>query len=72
MISVEQIARVAALFDRYNNALDPFSEDCREAHQDFDQLVEALHTTHGPEIKLLDFRFELVRQCRDYLRKNRP
>jgi hypothetical protein len=72
MIAVEQIARLAELFDRYNNALDPFSADCRLAQQQFDDLVESLHADHAPETKFLDFRFELVRQCRDYLRKNRP
>ena len=72
MIPVEQIARLAHWFDRYNNALDPFSEDCREAKHHFDQLAGDLHTAQAPEVNFLDFRFELVRQCRDYLRKNRP
>ena len=72
MISTEQIARLAALFDHYNNALDPFSEDCAQAQRQFDALVDSLHLTHAPETKFLDFRFELVRQCRDYLRRNRP
>lgn len=71
MISVEQIARLAEFFDRYNNALDPFSEDCHQAKRGFDELVGNLHATHAPEVKFLEFRFELVRQCRDYLRKNR-
>ena len=72
MIAVEQIARLAVLFDRYNNALDPFSDDCAEAKQQFDELVESLHASHAPETKVADFRYELVRQCREYLRKNRP
>ena len=72
MISVEQVARLAVLFDRYNNALDPFSTDCEEAKGEFDELIESLHASHAPETKLFDFRYELVRQCRDYLRKNRP
>ncbi len=72
MISVDHIARLAELFDRYNNALDPFSEDCRQAKRGFDELVGNLHATHAPESKFPEFRYELVRQCRDYLRKNRP
>ena len=72
MISVEHIARLAGFFDRYNNALDPLSEDCRQAKEQFDELASSLHSTHAPEINFLDFRYELVRQCRDYLRKNRP
>jgi hypothetical protein len=72
MISVEHIARLAEFFDRYNNALDPLSEDCHCAKEQFDKLAEHLHTAHAPDLKFLDFRYELVRQCRDYLRKNRP
>ena len=70
MISVEHIARLAEFFDRYNNALDPFSSDCRLAKQQFDELAGRLHAAYGPELNFLDFRYELVHQCRDYLRKN--
>jgi len=72
MISVEHIARLAESFDRYNNALDPLSEDCRRAKQQFDELADRLHAAHAPDVNFLEFRYELVRQCRDYLRKNRP
>jgi hypothetical protein len=72
MISVEHIARLAELFDRYNNALDPFSSDSRLAKQEFDDLADKLHAAHAPELNFLEFRYELVRQCREYLRKNRP
>jgi hypothetical protein len=72
MIAVEQIARHAEFFDRYNNALDPLSEDCRHAKEQFDELVASLQATHAADVKFLDFRYELVRQRRDYLRKNRP
>ena len=72
MIPVEHLARLAELYDRYNNALDPFSQDCRQAKEEFDSLVPGLHATHAPEIKFPDFRYELVSRCREYLRKNRP
>ena len=72
MISVEHIARLAEFFDRYNNALDPLSEDCRRAKSQFDELADRLHAANAPDVMFLEFRFELVRQCRDYLRKNRP
>jgi len=58
MISVEHIARLAELFDRYNNALDPFSEDCRQTKRGFDELVGNLHATHAPEVKVPEFRYE--------------
>jgi len=55
MIPVEQIARLAELYDRYNNALDPASEDCRQAKRELDELTGSLHTTHAPEVNHIDF-----------------
>ena len=72
MIPVEQIARLADLYDRYNNALDPLSDDCAEAKRLFHELADGLHATHGPDVNFLEFRHELVQRCRDYLRKNKP
>ena len=72
MIPVEQIARLAELFDRYNHALDPLSVDCLLAKHPFDELVSRLHSAHAPDVNFYDFRYELVRRCREYLRKNRP
>ena len=61
MIPVEQIARLAELFDHYNNALDPLSEDCLLAKQQFDESVSCLHSAHAPDVNFYDFRYELVR-----------
>ena len=72
MIPVEQIARLAELFDRYNNALDPLSEDCLQARRQFDELTNNLHAARAAELKFPDFRYEVVRLCREYLRKNPP
>jgi hypothetical protein len=72
MIPVEQIAALAELYDRYENALDPLSPECGQAKRHFDEVTATLHTAHGPDVRFSDFRFELVRQCREYLRKNRP
>ncbi|MBU6399215.1 MAG: hypothetical protein KGS61_02765 [Verrucomicrobia bacterium] len=72
MIPVGQIGRAAECYDRYNNALDPLSADAREAKRLFDDLAVGLHTAHAPDVIFLEFRYELVRQCREYLRKNRP
>ncbi len=72
MVSVEQIARLAELYDRYNNALDPLSNDCSQAKRQFDELAASLQSTHASDVNPLNFRFELVRMCRDYLRKNKP
>ena len=72
MIPVEQIARLAELYDRYNNALDPSSEDSQAAKGIFDELVRNLHSARAADLNFLDFRYELVSHCREYLRKNRP
>ena len=72
MIPVEQIARLAELYDRYNNAFDPASQDCRQAGKDFKSILSTLHATHAAEIDFNEFRLEVVRICREYLRKNKP
>ncbi len=71
MIPAGQIARLAELYDRYNNALDPVSRDCKEAKLEFDELADSLFATHASDVKFIDFRYELVSRCREYLRKNR-
>ena len=72
MIPVEQIARLAELYDRYNNALDPFSTDANEAKREFHELASTLHVSHAPDVNFVAFRFELVRHCREYLLRNPP
>ena len=71
MIPVEQIARLAELYDRYNNALDPFSIKCEEPKRSFQELAESLHVAHASEVNFPEFRYELVHRCREYLRKNK-
>ncbi|MBI4327341.1 MAG: hypothetical protein HY674_19070 [Chloroflexi bacterium] len=70
MIAVEQVARLAGLYDRYNNALDPLSEDAVQARRQFDDRVSNLHSAHAPDVNFFDFRYEVVRRCREYLQKN--
>ena len=70
MIPLDRVAQLAALYDRYNNALDPFSDDCAAAKREFIRQVHDLHQVHASDIEFLDFRTELIRLCREYLRKN--
>ena len=72
MIPGGQIAQLAEIFDRYNNALDPVPDDCLNAKKQLDELVSRLHLTHAPDVDFLNFRYELIHHCREYLRKNRP
>ena len=71
MIPVEQIARLAEYYDRYNNALDPFSNDCLLAKRQFHEFASSLHSSHAPDINFVDFRLELIRHCREYLHRGR-
>jgi len=72
MIPVEQIARLAELYDRFNNALDPFSEECRKAKAELESSISNLHSAHASDVSFSEFRYELIRNCREYLRKNKP
>jgi hypothetical protein len=71
MIPVEQIARHAELYDRFNNALDPFSEECRRAKDQLETSISTLHSAHASDVSVSEFRYELIRNCREYLRKNK-
>lgn len=70
MIPIERIAPLSVHYDRYNNALDPLSENALEAKRLFDKSVADLHEAHAADIPFLDFRYELIQWCREYLRKN--
>ncbi|MCX6904648.1 MAG: hypothetical protein NTW03_14430 [Verrucomicrobia bacterium] len=70
MIPLESIAQLSDLFDRYNNALDPLSAECLAAGRQFEEMTSRLHSAHAPDVEYPQFRYELVRQCREYLRKN--
>lgn len=72
MIPIDRIARLAELYHQYNNALDPLSVSCRQAKAEFDGLAADLHSARAPEVSFLEFRYELVRRCRAYLRQNMP
>ena len=70
MIPLSRIARLAELYDRYNNAFDPLSAGCNRARKEFEELVASLHAAHAPDFDFGQFRYELVQRCREYLRKN--
>jgi hypothetical protein len=70
MISQERIAELAELYDRYNNSLDPFSDDCAAAKSRFLKLLDQLYAAQAADVDFNAFRFEAVKLCREYLRKN--
>ena len=70
MISKEVMAKLAEMFDRYNNALDPTSEDALRAEDEFNAKIHSLHADHAANVDFRAFRYELIAQCRKYLSKN--
>jgi hypothetical protein len=71
MIRREQLARLAELYDIYQNSLRPLSSERAAAGRAFKELLNSLHTTHAADVPFDIFRREAVEQCRDYLRKNK-
>lgn len=60
MIPVEQIARLADLYDRFNNAFDPFSDECHQAKAELEASISNLHSAHAPDVNHGEFRYELI------------
>jgi hypothetical protein len=72
MISREQLAQLAELYDKYQNSLLPLSPERREAQRAFKELIGSLHSTHAADIPFDHFRREMTTRCREFLRKNKP
>lgn len=71
MISREQLARLAELYDQYQNSLRPLAPERAAAGCAFKEMLSALHATHASDIAFDRFRKETIGRCREYLRKNR-
>ena len=72
MIPKEAIAELAELFDRFNNAFDPNSDDAQRAEDQFHAKLYALHTAHAAGIDFRVFRYDVISRCRQFLCKNKP
>ncbi len=70
MISREQWAQLAELYDRYQNSLRPLAVERAEAGRAFREMLSRLHAVHAADIPFDYFRRDTVQRCRDYLRKN--
>ena len=63
MIPGEELERLAVLYDRFANHLDPLSGGWKRCRQEYlDALVE-LHTRFGSGVPFEDFRRETQRVC---------
>jgi hypothetical protein len=72
VISREQLARLAELYDQYQNSLRPLAAERLEAGRVFKKLLAQVHGSHAADIPFETFRKETVARCREYLRKNKP
>jgi len=71
MISREQLARLAELYDQCQNSLRPLAPARLEAGRAFKDLLAHLHSSYAADVPFDHFRRETVERCRDYLRKNK-
>jgi hypothetical protein len=73
-ISREDIAELAALFDRFEYAFDPLSLRAKEAESNFEDRVLSLFRErvepNYSSVSYTDFRCRIRSLCRAYLRNN--
>ena len=70
MIGPGEIAALAEFYDRYANALERTSPDRLQARRQFFSRLEMLYEREGRDVSYELFRFEMVKLCKEYLRKN--
>jgi hypothetical protein len=70
VIGAGDIAKLPELYDRYANAFERLSPDRLQARRLFFSRLEALHEQEGAGVDFESFRFEMVKHCKEYLKKN--
>jgi hypothetical protein len=70
MISPADIAGLAELYDRYANAFERTSPDRLKARRQFYARLETLYEQEGRNVSYENFRFEMVKLCKEFLRRN--
>jgi len=68
MIPAEEWARLAALYDRFANHLDPLTADWKRRKQEYFDALADFHQRFGADIPSEDFRREAQRACFRWLR----
>jgi hypothetical protein len=75
-ITRDEIAELAAQFDRFEFAFNPLSSDAKEAESDFEERIRTLFIERVqpqfPSISFAAFHCSIKSCCRTYLRKNSP
>ena len=70
MIHPSDLAGLAELYDRYANAIERLSPDRLLARRQFSARLEALYEREGAGADFEAFRYEAVKRCKEYLKKN--
>lgn len=73
MIPSEELSRLAALYDRFANHLDPLSAGWKRSRQEYLDALADLHERYGSGVSFEEFRREAQRACFLWLRaQDRP
>jgi hypothetical protein len=70
MIELSDVAALAPLYDRYAHAIERLSADRLLARRQFYARLEMLYEREKAGVSYEAFRFEMVKRCKEYLRKN--
>ena len=70
MIDTGEIAALAEMYDRYADALERTAPDRLQARRQFYARLEMLYEREAREVTYEAFRFEMVKHCKEYLKKN--
>jgi len=70
MISPGEITALAEFYDRYANAFERTSPERLQARRQFYARLEMLYEREGQGVSYDAFRLEMVKLCKEYLKKN--
>ena len=70
MIDAGDLAKLAELYDRFANTFERLSPDRLQARRQFFARLETLYQQEGAGVDFESFRFEMVKRCKGYLKKN--
>ncbi len=70
MISLSEISGLAELYDQYANGIERMSPERQQARRQFYARLEMLYEQEGRGVTYEAFRFEAVKLCKEYLKKN--
>ncbi len=76
IVTRTELAELAALFDQFEFAFDPYSPRAKEAESEFENRVRAMFDTRisvaYPKVSFALFFCRVKSVCRAFLRKNLP